>query len=386
MRILYLDSRVEFLNPTRELQLALLKQVGDVTAFGPGYVSETELAAGLDSFVKIHGTFDILVVTEQVTNAAIWPTIPNLEAIYRRNHRRHFPISHLRFVPEILQFALVSQLPKVAFVMETDYYEIDRVQVETLLQFDGLVGFGEQFVRPLTDVQRYGLERFAPRANDNYARMVRAHADRVLSFPPFVSSRELEPHPGARPQRPLVAVPGASYVARQGARRTLSAAGLLAPGARHLRKAFGALSRGGVPMYSSSFGQAILRSAYRREISNSALAFADGSGLEWPVRKFFEIPAFGSALMCLPCNGFGDLGFIDGESATATTPESIVDDARQLLADPLRLGRLQLGGWNVIRQSHTVEARGPVLEGAFKRIIAGTFSGSWWERGSLVLA
>lgn len=386
MRILYLDSLVEFLNPTRELLLPLLKQVGDVEPFGPGYVSETELAAGLGAFVKVHGSFDVVVTTEHITNAAIWPTTRNLEAIYRRNHRRHFPTAHLRFVPQILQFALQSYLPKVAIVLETDYYGIGDIEVETLEQFDLLVGFGEQFVKPLSDIHRYKAERFASEANDNYARLVRAHANRVLSFPPFVSSQELDMRPGGRRQRPRVSVPGASYVARQRARKALAGADLLAPGARHLRKAFGALSRVGVPTYSSAIGQAILRGAYRREVSSSALAFADGSGLEWPVRKFFEIPAYGAALMCVPCNGFEEIGFVDGESAVRTTPESIVEDARQLLADPLGLGQLQQRGWDLIRQSHTLEARGPVLEMALKRIIAGTFSGSWWERGKLVLA
>ena len=385
MRILFLDSKVEFLNPTRELLLPLLRNAGEVTPFGPGYVPEDALAAGTEVFAKYEGPFDVIVATEHVTNAAFWPYRNDVEAFYRRSHRRHFPTSYLRFVPGILGFALKSELPKVALALETDYYGLGEIEVETLLKFDAIVGFGEQFVQPLSNLKRYGLEAFASLANDNYATMVRAHGNRILSFPHFVSSSELVARPGARRQRPQVAVPGSSYAARRAARTTLARAGLLAPGAHRLRRTFGALSRIGLPTYSSAAGQAILRGAYRKEISRSALAFTDGSGLEWPVRKFLEIPALGSALLCVPCNGFEALGFRDGESAIATTPESVVDDASRLLADPDRLRPVQQAGWLVVQRCHTVEARGPVFKSALERVVAGTFTGSWWDHGTLTL-
>ena len=182
-----------------------------------------------------------------------------------------------------------------------------------------------------------------------------------------------------------MAVPGSSYAARRAARATLAQADLLAPGARHLRKAFGALSRIGLPTYSSAAGQSILRGAYRREVTNSALTFTDGSGLEWPVRKFFEIPALGSALLCIPCNGFEALGFRDGDSAIATTPEAVVDDARRFLADPDHLRSIQQAGWRVVQSSHTVEARAPAFRSALQKVIAGTFSGSWWVQGRITV-
>jgi hypothetical protein len=385
MRILFLDSRVEFLNPTRELLLPLLRNAGEVTPFGPGYVPENALTAGTEVFAKGEGPFDVVVATEHVTNAAFWTHRDDVEAFYRRSHRRHFPISHLRFVPGMLEFALKSEIPKVALALETDYYGLGEMEIHTLLQFNAIVGFGEQFVRPLSDLQRYGSEAFGPLANDNYAAMVRNHADRILSFPHFLSSRELVVRPEAYRRRPKVAVPGASYAARKAARGVLAEAGLLAPGARGLRKAFGALSRIGLPTYSSATGQAILRGAFRFEMSRSALAFTDGSGLEWPVRKFFEIPAMGSALLCVPCNGFEALGFQNGRSAIVTTPESIVEVASQLLSDPHYLRRVQQAGWRVVQASHTVEARGPVVKGALERVVAGTFTGSWWDHGTLTL-
>lgn len=49
-------------------------------------------------------------------------------------------------------------------------------------------------------------------------------------------------------------------------------------------------------------------------LSHSLISFVCGSAYKYPVRKFFEVAASNSLLLCMPFNGFKDLGFKVGEN------------------------------------------------------------------------
>src|SRR6185295_2582640 len=92
-------------------------------------------------------------------------------------------------------------------------------------------------------------------------------------------------------------------------------------------------------------------------VSASRLNFVCGSGYRYPVRKFFEVPAGLSALICYPSTGFSDYGFVDGTNAVVTMPEDFGRAARLLLADGDRCARLAGNGFELARRLHSAERR-----------------------------
>ena len=52
-----------------------------------------------------------------------------------------------------------------------------------------------------------------------------------------------------------------------------------------------------------------------------------------PIRKFFEIPAAGSVLVCQPFAGFNNAGFVDRENCVICEPAEIVEAHHWLTED-----------------------------------------------------
>ena len=78
-KILYVDAHLHFINPTNTLSPVLINEIGDVAFYGPGYVSSTELAAGILKYIDRTGPYDCVafgpnvpVATDSERNARRW--------------------------------------------------------------------------------------------------------------------------------------------------------------------------------------------------------------------------------------------------------------------------------------------------------------------------
>lgn len=96
---------------------------------------------------------------------------------------------------------------------------------------------------------------------------------------------------------------------------------------------------------------------YRFFIEHSCAAFACGSGLSYPVRKFFQIPSYGSLLLAYPCVGFRDYGFIDGVNCITTTPEDAGNNVRKILSNKGAVEQITKKGFEDVLKEHSVENR-----------------------------
>ena len=63
MKLLYIDLSTRIANPTNSLIPALLRLSSDAVCYGPGFVDESVLDAGLAAFVDQHEKFDFHVMT-----------------------------------------------------------------------------------------------------------------------------------------------------------------------------------------------------------------------------------------------------------------------------------------------------------------------------------
>ena len=108
MKLLYIDLSTRIANPTNSLIPALLRLSSDVVCYGPGFVDESVLDAGLAAFVDQHEKFDFHVMT--------WLTPEMSEdtiAFYQRYSCPTYGSVLLRkFVADVGAFLKRSSVPK----------------------------------------------------------------------------------------------------------------------------------------------------------------------------------------------------------------------------------------------------------------------------------
>jgi spore maturation protein CgeB len=99
------------------------------------------------------------------------------------------------------------------------------------------------------------------------------------------------------------------------------------------------------------------------------------------LRKYFEIPALGSVLVCLPCNGFEELGFRDKVNAMICEPDQLPELARWLNENTDKAQEIADAGRRLITERHTIEARACQLKTALESVLAGKWRGGVWRDG-----
>lgn len=106
--------------------------------------------------------------------------------------------------------------------------------------------------------------------------------------------------------------------------------------------------------------------------------------MRWPIRKFFEIPANGAALVCEPCNGFEALGFRDGENAIVCNAAEVANVGRRLKIDIDAAQAIADAGRRLIGERHTLSVRASQLRHALDAAQDGKWHGAEWQEGELV--
>lgn len=115
--------------------------------------------------------------------------------------------------------------------------------------------------------------------------------------------------------------------------------------------------------------------------SRSRMNFVCGSGLLYPVRKFFEIPAYQSVMVAMPCLGFNDYGFVDGINSVATAPEDAGRCLQDLKKNPRLQEQLRTRAFEVVQRLHTAEQRAQHLIECARRLLTGTLKGAQFVEG-----
>jgi len=379
LRVLCLDFNLSYVNPTRNLFGSVLKHAFDVRFFGPGYVSTDVLKRGVDQFVESNGPFDFIVASEHIAFSKEWQrnTVP---LGYKNNYVTHFDYGDLCHVNDIRLSFMKIKASKCVTLLESDFYNFPADQVRIFEDSDAcLIAWGTQFVRPIKELEPLDRESFNQSANDNWLRFLECNTHRVISLPHFIGETEFSWSPISARRVPWSVV-GARYWARREAQRTLSASGIRWIG-RGLSYVLSALERLRLRPLGNAVGQRAFRYLFRSAIEASKYSYTCGSGLGYPIRKFFEIPACGAVLVCLPCNGFEALGFRDKTNALVCLPQDLVEMHHALERDPDWAQSLADAGRQLVWDKHRTSVRASQLEASFRSILAGRFAGSYWDSG-----
>lgn len=376
MTTVLVDVAVRFTNPTRELVPTLLARVDETICYGPGHVSTETLDAGLDRFLeRVRATR--IVTTEHVAFAALNKAHgATLESAYA-NHVFDFDPAQFSHLSDIATQVGRCDLPKVLLLFESDYYHFTEARASILEYFDCIIGFGPQFVRPRAELDDINAESFAAHVTDHAADAFQRLVERTACLPHFVSDAEFcwnSLH--NRPQS--WSVPGVGYAARREAAHALAEIGF-AEGRSLLGRL---LMRPRFPQEWRSIGTQLYRHSFRRMLERSRYAFTCGSGLRYPLRKFFEIPAAGALLVAQPFVNFADAGFVHGKNCIIAEPAILPAIHHQLARDPDWAESIAAAGRAMILANHSVTARALQLSEVFAALDAGVFAGGQWRSGA----
>jgi len=390
MKILFVDCYHQYLNPTSGLVAALFVSAAkNVRFYGPGYSSAEELEGGIRAFVDRTGPYDGLVLGMQVPLFAWDDDRLRRNALHVQNYNAFgSPVGMLiPFFKDVL--ANVGRLPiahRFISLLNYDYYAATTRHTAVFEELDAFViAPGSQFA-PVADSlpdwawqERHFVRRKA-QISSAWVDFLRRWPQRVLSLPHFVADSEFS-FRGLAERRHVVSIPGIDYVMRKKGRETLKARGLL-PAKKPVFNLLRAANRIGLHLYSKYTILKIYHAAYRGNLIDTRFAYTAPEGYGIPVRKFFEIPAAGAVMLCLPPIGFSELGFRDGENYVEVSPDTLPDAIESLMRDPQRAQAVAAAGRQLVFDRHSLAARSNQLAQCLAAIGAGIFAGSAWNQGA----
>ena len=377
--MLLIDFNITYLNPTRNLLPSLLASVADLHTFGPGYVDQEVLSGGLGLYESIHGPFDLILATEHFWNRLLPARAAARD--YRRVYGARISESELRqFDDSMSDFFRLSGI-RIATLAETDYYTLDSEVIDVLQQtFDLFLGWNHQLLTPSSDGASKE-QHLLGRPRQDWGLFTESHPERVIPFAHFVSDQEFAWTPlTSRPKAAIV--PGVPYYRRRLAQRSLGRVEDFGHQARELRRrAMAGVGR--FPIFSA-WARDQLRQSFDRANRRAAVAYVDGSMLNYFVRKFVEVPAAGCLLVCEPFSGFEAMGFSHSKNCLVSSPSRFSDCVRDALSDASSAQIIADRGQMLVAQKHSFASRSQQIRQAFDRVVEGQFAGASWQMGELI--
>ena len=210
-----------------------------------------------------------------------------------------------------------------------------------------------------------------------------AKQHRIVSSPHVIDTQEFylssAIRHGAKSRR--ISVPGASYAPRRAA---VSEVVSQYPRDFFLHLIDKVAYRAGRVIPDSSLRQRFLAGYFQKLITASRISFTCGSTSGYFVRKFIEIPAFGSCLCTFNYSFLAHLGLRPDIHYLPIEAAKEIGVYIEKLHDPEFMQHVidcTIAAHNQILKCHSVYARHRQLGDTLQLIIQGRFSGSYWDDG-----
>jgi len=129
----------------------------------------------------------------------------------------------------------------------------------------------------------------------------------------------------------------------------------------------------------------VWRENYNIGLRKSKMAYADGGvGLQL-VRKYSEIPARGTLMLCedIPC--LKNYGFIDGENVVIVTQDDFENKVKYLLNHIDKMQEIANNGKKMVLKKHSAVNQARLILNTIDVIKEGSFGGSRWENGEFIV-
>lgn len=388
---LYLDLNLRYHNPSRGLIVHLLMNVFDqLDIYGPGYVPEYLLEEGIDEYVKSYGPYDFMITNEMIFFA-------HSSGYYESESKKDFlNMYHIRFSPDLLNEKIITEMNdffmktsnrKLLIFLQLDFYNISNEHISLLnsLKNSYFFTFGKDVISKMDDLKNIKNEKFYSKCNDNWYKFVHNNVNRIASLVHFISDEECNFTP-LEERKYIIYVPGVNYWFRKKVLQSLNKKYKM-PSKIHL-KIYSLLNKLHLKPFRYLFANDFYNYIFRNHIFMSKFVATCGSGLNWPLRKFFEIPAGGSVLICNPFYNQNHLGFIDKKTCFLIEDPSEINSSIETLNNNKKLAHeISKEGQRMIMKNHSVSARTRQMKEVIDVILdeKKLFEGSYWDSGKYIV-
>jgi hypothetical protein len=380
-RMLYLGTNRLYLNKNMEVVTALVKKVADTRFYGPGFTEPEVLARGVREFVENTGPYDFVF-----TDAVVLFWDPETGQNPLKGSYNYFSYRQIKYVfQDMIEFFMDTRgaIPSKIFYPNFDPYNMSLALKAKLQSADCyLFTRDKKFWSTKSDMLGLKDEKFASKVNDNWANYISDNNQKVISFHGTVSETDFRFHPLAV-RRYDIGVPGVAYHRRKLAANELINSKLnISPFSTGYRRKLRSL------LFRMSRSREVLswfQDSFQWAIEDTRMNYTCGSALSYSIRKYVEIPAKGSLLLCTPFAGFQHVGFESGLNCVALDPKNICEVTNELIKNPEKMQRLASAGQDTVMSLHSFSARLDQLDQMFSSIKSGRFNGSEWIDGELII-
>ncbi len=390
-RILFVGINYRYINPTNPQLPAVLSRVFTAHFYGPGFVTAEVLERGIERFVESLGGVDLIFVTKDFTATADARRLARFVDRYVVMLNGGVISDHL--VRDISAYLQRHRDRVACLITDVDPHAVGPEMLDGFARHGQYyVGWGAQFLNTLADTEWVAAEEYmqkklrSGRALGLLDGFARRENGRFVSLGFYVSEPEF--YWGPLRDRPYdIAVPGSKYARRQAFLNSVrNIPGIRTPGTRYSLGCRIA-DRLSLKPFANFYALSLYNLTFQRALSTSKCCFTDGGANNYPVRKFFEIPAAGAVLLAAPAVGMEALGFEDRVNYIAvSTADDAVAAVREITENPDRYDALAAAGRDLVLRRHSLSARAEQLSAAVNAIVRGTFSGSHWHRGEFCVA
>lgn len=386
MRYLYVDVNTIHINSTaNELLLMLYDFCDDITFYGPGYLNDDCINEGILKFIKNNKTFDVVIFgpTCPIMSKSNEETSVEYVRVWTAN--KLDPKLVLSYFKDISKNFLKLEIAiKAISTLNYDHYTdpgkvLDMIEKNSLY----LIGPNEQFQSLIENLPTFTKEekhykRKEGKFSDRWYNYTASYPERQITALHFVSINEFFFEPlEMRPYE--VSVPGVEYVLRKKVLAELSNTNYKKV-PKKLFYLYKLLNRLGIPVYNNRFGMSLYNTTFKNTLRDTKCVYKARGGFGIPVRKFFEIPASGTLMMCHPCIGFKELGFIPNKNYIDLENEGLLEALNHWVKNP-KAQTIASNGQKLIATKHASKSRFDQINQCLKEIQKNNFLGSKWING-----
>ncbi len=373
MKICYFGLNRRYFNKSYQLYPRIVAESGITTFIGPGYCH----AKTFENMTEFRKKFDFveadLVVCDMDTFGYEFFGF-NLDRSYY-----NFTAETLKKFAKLFDSILPDIKCPVIVYCNFDHYHAPSKLTEKLIKNSAyVISRDRDFWRPKELLVDTLKETHFNAMTDNWYSYVIENNDRVISLPHFITPDEVKLD--NRERDIDVSILGVKYYYRLEAIKALKAAGINCVTGELKRKLISKLMQWFPAKFQSSYN-----ASFVKILERSKASFTCGSALGYPLRKYLEIPAAGSILLCKPFLNFHNLGYKSGENCFSVDENDLVEMVQEISRDYSSFSKIKVNASELLLSTHSYEARKTQLKSALQAIVKKEFNGSFWSSGSFCL-
>ena len=389
--VLFLGLNVRYMNATSSLWISVLGKIFNVYCYGPGFVDSKTLAGGIEKYIDSIGGVDFIFTTHYHCFDIELERINRFITKYTARASECTVVTP-KFMDDTKLFLRKNKTRVCCILSEVDPHVTKQSDLDECLRHANYFAlWGKGFLNAKGDMATVSKEYYIQMKLAKGFKLgslddfVDANSSNIINLGHHVSDNEF--YWSALATRKYdVSVPGTRYFRRQKFIDGLNSSTVSVNMAKlRYRFIYKVADKFFLKPYSNFYMVHLYNLAFQQVLSQSKICITDGGANNFPVRKFFEIPAAGALMVCWPAEGIELMGFRHKVNCFfVREDEEAIQIVQNAIQNPNDFEHIASAGRDLVLMNHSTSARAVQLGEAFKRIQDGSFNGSSWQDGRFI--